>query len=185
MIVLPRAFLAAAMMWTIALPLATYVASRPHASTAMYGAALAVYAAGSVVCHQLPERTFHLWSTQMPVCARCTGIYGGGAIAALILLIGRADESVKKSMFAWLQALNSGVVAGSAPRRAGAVTRLIPHRIGLIVVAAALPTLATLVVEWSTGHTPPNWLRAVAGVPLGGAVAWAIGSAPAEPREVN
>jgi Predicted membrane protein (DUF2085) len=185
MIALRRAFSAGVMMWTIVLPLATFVVSRPHASTAMYGAALAVYAAGSIVCHQLPERTFHLWSTQMPVCARCTGIYGGGAIAAIILLIGRADESVKKSMFVWLQALNSGVVTGFAPRQTGAATRPGPHRIGLIVMTAALPTLATLGVEWSTGHTPANWLRAAAGVPLGGAVAWAIGSAPAEPREVN
>jgi uncharacterized membrane protein len=42
-----------------------------------------VYAVGSLVCHQLPERSFHLGGFQLPVCARCVGIYGGAAIGAL------------------------------------------------------------------------------------------------------
>jgi uncharacterized membrane protein len=42
-----------------------------------------VYAVGSLVCHQLPERSFHLGGFQLPVCARCVGIYGGVAIGAL------------------------------------------------------------------------------------------------------
>src|SRR5262249_26471531 len=37
----------------------------------------------SVVCHQLPDRSFHLWGRQLPVCARCTGLYGGAALAAI------------------------------------------------------------------------------------------------------
>jgi uncharacterized membrane protein len=42
-----------------------------------------VYSVGSLVCHQLPERSFHLGGFQLPVCARCVGIYGGVAIGAL------------------------------------------------------------------------------------------------------
>jgi uncharacterized membrane protein len=38
------------------------------------------------VCHQLPERSFHLWTRQLPVCARCTGIYVGAAIGSLVAL---------------------------------------------------------------------------------------------------
>jgi hypothetical protein len=44
------------------------------------------------------------------------------------------------------------------------------------VLAAALPTVATLLFEWSTGSTPSNTVRALAGIPLGAAVAWVIGS---------
>jgi uncharacterized membrane protein len=42
-----------------------------------------VYAAGSVLCHQLPERSFFLDGHQLPVCARCTGLYLG-AIGGLV-----------------------------------------------------------------------------------------------------
>jgi len=42
-----------------------------------------IYAVGSLVCHQLPERSFHLGGFQLPVCARCVGIYCGAAIGAV------------------------------------------------------------------------------------------------------
>lgn len=32
---------------------------------------------GSAVCHQMAERSFILQGQQLPVCARCTGIYAG------------------------------------------------------------------------------------------------------------
>ena len=38
------------------------------------------YLAGSVVCHQLAERSFITAGRQWPVCARCAGIYLGVAI---------------------------------------------------------------------------------------------------------
>lgn len=38
------------------------------------------YFAGSVVCHQLPDRSFVTADTQWPVCARCAGIYLGVAV---------------------------------------------------------------------------------------------------------
>ena len=44
-----------------------------------------VYLAGSLVCHQLSERSFHLSGIQFPVCARCTGLYLGGALGMAML----------------------------------------------------------------------------------------------------
>jgi uncharacterized membrane protein len=41
---------------------------------------LAVYQAGSLICHQRPERSFHLAGAQLPVCARCFGLYLSGAV---------------------------------------------------------------------------------------------------------
>ena len=46
-----------------------------------------VYGIGGVVCHQRPERSFYLWSTQFPVCARCAGIYAGAALGVIAELV--------------------------------------------------------------------------------------------------
>jgi uncharacterized membrane protein len=40
----------------------------------------------SVWCHQMPERSPHLWGVQLPLCWRCTGILCG-AIALGVWLI--------------------------------------------------------------------------------------------------
>lgn len=40
-------------------------------------AALALYRGLAVICHQIPERSFHLLGAPLGVCARCTGIYLG------------------------------------------------------------------------------------------------------------
>ena len=45
----------------------------------------------------------------------------------------------------------------------------------LVFLLALIPTAATLVFEWTTGVMPANWIRALAGLPMGAAVAWAIG----------
>jgi uncharacterized membrane protein len=45
---------------------------------------LAVYHAGSLVCHQRPERSFHLAGVQLPVCARCFGLYVAGAAGLIV-----------------------------------------------------------------------------------------------------
>lgn len=42
-----------------------------------------IYALGSVVCHQIAERSFHWGATQFPVCARCTGLYVGGLVGLI------------------------------------------------------------------------------------------------------
>jgi uncharacterized membrane protein len=81
---LRRTIVSASVGWSAALPAAALAASRPHPAAAAYLFALAVYAVGSLLCHQRPERSFFLWGRQLPVCARCTGIYLGAAAAALV-----------------------------------------------------------------------------------------------------
>jgi uncharacterized membrane protein len=146
-VLLRRAFLGASTAWLALIPLAAFAATRPSAASSIYGLAAGVYAVGQFVCHQLPARSFHLWGAQLPVCARCTGIYAGAAAGALVL----CDSRLR--------------------RRA---TRL-GDRARILLLAAAVPTAVTLVFEWTTGVTPANWIRALAGLPLGAAVAWAIG----------
>lgn len=48
-----------------------------------------VYVVGSIVCHQIPERSFHLAGVQFPVCARCTGLYVGGAFGVVLWILRR------------------------------------------------------------------------------------------------
>ena len=138
-----RAFIGSSVAWASALPLATLAASHRFAPSIVYVLAFAVYAIGGVVCHQRPERSFFLWAHQMPVCARCTGIYAGAALGALV--------------FGFRMARAPGV-------RAARTT----------LALAALPTVVTLVYEWTTGHMPSNTVRALAGLPLGAAVSWIV-----------
>jgi uncharacterized membrane protein len=42
------------------------------------------YQIGALVCHQRPERSFHLAGVQLPVCARCLGLYVSGAAGLLV-----------------------------------------------------------------------------------------------------
>jgi uncharacterized membrane protein len=79
-----RAFIGASVLWALMLALAPWAAHRTDVSRASYACTFIVYGIGSMVCHQLPARSFQLWSMQMPVCARCTGIYLGAALAATI-----------------------------------------------------------------------------------------------------
>src|SRR5437867_4112806 len=72
---LRRAFVGASVAWFGALPLATFASSQPSPSSVVYLFAFGTYLVGSLLCHQRPERSFFLWGSQMPVCARCMGIY--------------------------------------------------------------------------------------------------------------
>jgi len=45
---------------------------------------------GYAICHQIPERSFHIHGEQLPLCARCTGIYMGALAGfTLMWLMGR------------------------------------------------------------------------------------------------
>lgn len=56
---------------------------------------LAVYQAGSLVCHQRPERSFHLAGMQLPVCARCFGLYLSGAVGLTVAARSRRALSTR------------------------------------------------------------------------------------------
>ena len=76
---------AAAIVWVailIASPL-----DIPARSPAVRGL---VFGMGGLVCHQRPERSFHVRGTQLPVCARCLGLYLSGAVGALVGWFGRS-----------------------------------------------------------------------------------------------
>jgi uncharacterized membrane protein len=47
-------------------------------------AALLLYRAFALVCHQRPERSFHWCGSPLAVCVRCTGIYTGALLGLLL-----------------------------------------------------------------------------------------------------
>ena len=85
-VLLRRVFVSASLAWALLLVAVPFLASRAHLPSIAAAASVAVYAIGSLVCHQLPQRSYRLWAAQMPVCARCTGIYAGAATASLVAL---------------------------------------------------------------------------------------------------
>jgi uncharacterized membrane protein len=137
---------AGALGWTMWLCLTPVVASG-DASTATLTAVAATYRAGAVICHQQPARSFHLGSAQVPVCARCLGLYAGGAIGAAIAA-------------AWFV------------RRAGRPTprSVSRDRVRRWVCAAAAPTAVLWAAEHLGGADVSNALRCAGAGPLGAAV---------------
>src|SRR3954447_23633613 len=81
------AFGALALLWPAALVAATRIAALPQRGDAAYLLSAAVYFSGSLLCHQRPERSFYLWGTQFPVCARCAGLYAGAALGTIAELV--------------------------------------------------------------------------------------------------
>lgn len=64
--------------------------------------ASAIYSSFSFVCHQIPERSFHLAGHKFGVCSRCTGLYSGFAIAALVYPLVRSLRSSETPRLFWL-----------------------------------------------------------------------------------
>jgi uncharacterized membrane protein len=96
-----------------------------------------VYVAGSIVCHQIPERSFHMAGFQLPVCARCTALYAGAAIGVIVWAVWRP-----------------------APFQS-------PRWARRAVIAAAAPTLITAATAFMGLWDPDNGVRAALAVPLG------------------
>jgi uncharacterized membrane protein len=130
------------MLWSAAL-LAAPTAGAPTLSAL-------TYVAGSLVCHQRPERSFHLDGAQYPVCARCLGLYVG-AVAGV---------------FAWTIAAGVG---RSVNRRAARI--MTPETARMALLIAAVPTVATLVAAWFGWWEANNVVRAILALPLGAVIA--------------
>jgi len=64
--------------------------------------AFAVYKAFGFVCHQIPERSFHVAGYKFAVCSRCTGLYSGFAGAALVYPLTRSLKQTDTPRGLWL-----------------------------------------------------------------------------------
>jgi uncharacterized membrane protein len=107
-----------------------------------------VYSASSRICHQRPDRSFRIAGLQMPVCARCSGLYLSAAVGTLL---------------AWGTRRSTGF-----RRIVGA--RMLRTMPALII--AALPTAVTFALEILGVMRFSNNARAIAALPLGAFAGW-------------
>ena len=131
-----------AIAWSAALFMAPLALARGPSPT---GAAAAIlYTGAARICHQRPERSFHLAGVPLPVCSRCASLYVSGAAGALLafLVLSRHGR----------------------PR--------MPRHARAILIVAALPTAATLALEFAGFAYPSSLVRAVSALPLGAAAGW-------------
>ena len=155
---LGTAYLLASLAWSVAVTASPWLLTHGTGGAIGSRAGVIVYAAGSVVCHQQPERSFHAWNRQLPVCARCTGLYlaaPAGAAVALVLRRRRRTRGGRGTGEGW--------------------------RSGLML--AALPTMLTLGAEWTGLASVPAVARAAAALPLGFAVSWLVAGTLASLRD--
>lgn len=123
----------AALCWVVLLATGPWVAS----AAASLGGSL--YAIGALICHQQPDRSFHLGAAQLPVCARCLGLYAGGA-AGLVL---------------WTLAGSRRAVSWPARRAV------------LLLLVSGVPTAVTVLTATLGVADPSNAWRAWLAAPLG------------------
>ena len=101
-----------------------------------------LFAIGGVICHQRPDRSFFVDGHQLPVCARCTGLY----------------LSAAAGMVGWL-----GFKAATKWR----LLRLEPRRVIRVLLLAGVPT-ALSVASGALGlWDGSNLARALISIPLG------------------
>lgn len=139
---------AASLIWAALLAGAPWLGSIENAPDGIAAVSAGTYLVGSIICHQKPERTFRLAGAHLPVCARCAGLYLSTAAG---VVLGAC----------WLLAFRKQASEEQGRCRADAVN----WRWWL--VAAAVPTVATLLVEWTGAARPSNAVRAASAIPLG------------------
>lgn len=61
-----------------------------------------LYYAFSFICHQIPERSFHLHEDKLAVCARCAGVYAGIFLGFLFYPLFRRVGNVEPMPRVWL-----------------------------------------------------------------------------------
>ena len=72
------------MIWALAVVATLWLGALLAAPWLPPPLAASVYALGSFICHQRPDRSFAIAATQLPVCGRCLGIYAGAAVGAMV-----------------------------------------------------------------------------------------------------
>lgn len=102
-------------------------------------------AVGYAVCHRIDLRSFHLGERQLPLCARCTGMYLG-AMGALVfqLIVGR--------------------------RRTGMPSKIVLIMLAVMVSAFVLDggnSFLSLIPGVPILYQPANWLRLLTGTGMG------------------
>lgn len=104
----PAVLTAGAVLWTVLL-----LAAAPALGQDAFGTLAAyLYEACRHICHQRPERSFALADVQLPVCARCLGLYVSGAAGAIAGWAGVPLPLSRARLVLALAAVPTGVTWG-------------------------------------------------------------------------
>ncbi len=122
------------------------------------GVSALVYASGAWICHQRPERSFHRAGAQLPVCARCAGLYAAGLLGVIV----------------WAVVTGTGRAASARARRF-----VSQGMFRSALIASALPTIVTVAAAWLGWWEPGNAVRALLATPLGAAIGGTIAAVAA------
>lgn len=141
--ILAAALSAAAVVWAVVIAAAP-VALHSHTLAAPVAI---VYAGAARICHQRPERSFHLAGTQLPVCARCAGLYFSAAVGVLAGWLGGPRR--------WRASARVALLTAAAPT---AISWLLEH-LGGVPVSNATRALAALPLGAVTGWLFVQMLR--------------------------
>lgn len=85
------------LVWIGAILAAPLALARGHVALAQL-----LYLVFDPLCHQIPERSFHLEGHAFAVCARCTGIYTGFAASVLFYPVARRLQRTDTPARMWL-----------------------------------------------------------------------------------
>jgi uncharacterized membrane protein len=139
----------ASLVWAGGILAAPFFLMRGAHDNPAFRVAGIAYLLGSFLCHQDPARSFQAFGAQLPVCARCTGLYLAVPLGAAI-----------------------GLVTTARPLERSRTLRF-------LLVASAAPTLLTWGAEVVLGVPVPMAIRAVAAAPLAAVVGWIVTAAAA------
>lgn len=177
------AFTAVTLAWLALVVLAPAVLARDVGGRAAAVVSAGAYLMGGVVCHQRSDRSFHPIGVQMPVCARCFGLYLGAGLGVLAAAgfrrrgagpgAGTAGRRGRRQVGPDAVPGPAALAGDSAGGEAhGKEARGAPAWLRWAVLAAAAPTGVTFAAEAAGWMPSIGELRAAAGVPLGVAVTW-------------
>jgi len=103
-----------------------------------------VYGVASLICHQIPDRSFHEAGVAWPVCGRCAGLYAAAPLGALAAFVNGKPRLLRSA--------RRVIALAVAPTLATVGLEWVrPELIGNVVrFAAALPlgwTIAAVLVD--------------------------------------
>lgn len=115
-----------------------------------------IYTFSDFNCHQMHERSYFINDNQMPVCARCMGIFLGLTGGLLVMVFFKPEPDYKDMLLKF--------VPGEHSRRSDL------HKIMILVGLASLVILPMLLdggLQMVTSHESTNRVRTVTGLIFG------------------
>ena len=110
-----QVFLVLTVAWLVTLVYVPFAMAHETGGRPATAVSAGSYLLGGLICHQRSDRSFRLWGVQMPVCARCAGLYGGAALGVMVAGVwaaGRRRSVLDGSTLRWIVARRRGAHRG-------------------------------------------------------------------------